>query len=175
MSVRLTVASAGYQAEFLAAVRRSRTLHRPWVNPPRTKEQFQLYLKSRQGPNCASYFVLSDEEDALVGVINVSEIVRGAFQSAYLGYYAFSPHHRRGYMREGLTAVVDLAFRGLGLHRIEANIQPQNRPSLALVNAIGFRKEGFSKRYLKISGRWRDHERWAVTREDWQELRKQRR
>lgn len=169
MPIRLTTASEAYQAEFLAAVRRSHKLHRPWVAPPRTKEQFKLYLSSRQGPSNASYFVLS-EESRLVGVINLNEIVRGNFQSAYLGYYAFRPHERCGYMRQGVTAVLDLAFRRLGLHRVEANIQPQNRASLALVTSVGFIREGFSSRYLKIAGRWRDHERWALTREAWAEL-----
>ncbi len=70
-------------------------------------------------------------------------------------------------MTEGLALVLRHAFRGLGLHRLEANIQPGNRQSRELVRRLGFRREGFSPRYLKIGGRWRDHERWAIVREAW--------
>ncbi|HKP57545.1 MAG TPA: GNAT family N-acetyltransferase [Polyangiales bacterium] len=169
MRVQITSASLDYEAVFLAAVRRSRELHGQWVSPPRSKADFRYYLSIKQGPNNASYFVLSPEDD-LVGVINLTEIVHGAFRNAYLGYYAFSPHHRHGFMRHGLREVVNRAFyrNGHALHRLEANIQPQNRASIGLVRSLGFRKEGFSPRYLKIRGRWRDHERWAITREDWQ-------
>ena len=100
-------------------------------------------------------------------MVNVSEIVRAALQSAYLGYYAFRPHTGQGFMTEGLALVVRHAFRRLGLHRLEANIQPENLASRRLVRRLGFRKEGFSPRYLKIAGRWRDHERWAIVRETW--------
>jgi len=92
----------------------------------------------------------------------VSEIVRGAFRSAYLGYYAFAPHDGHGLMAEGLALVIRDAFRRLRLHRVEANIQPGNKASLRLVRRLGFRREGYSPRYLKIAGRWRDHERWAL-------------
>ncbi len=102
-----------------------------------------------------------------MGVVNLNEIVRGAFHSAYLGYYGFTPHAGQGYMAEGLGLVLRHAFRRMGLHRLEANIQPGNRASRALVRGLGFRREGFSPRYLKIGGRWRDHERWAIVREAW--------
>ena len=105
--------------------------------------------------------------DELVGVINLNEIVRGPLQSAYLGYYAFAPHAGHGYMREGLTLVLRWAFGELRLHRVEANIQPLNDASLTLVRRLGFRREGLSPRYLKIAGRWRDHERWALLAEEW--------
>jgi ribosomal-protein-alanine N-acetyltransferase len=166
MRVQITSASLEYEAQFLAAVRRSRELHRPWVSPPRSKADFRHYLSIKQSGNSASYFVLS-AADELVGVINLTEMVHGAFRNAYLGYYAFSPHQRRGYMAQGLRSVIQSAFQRHGLHRLEANIQPQNRASIALVRSLGFRNEGFSPRYLKIRGRWRDHERWAITREDW--------
>ena len=108
---------------------------------------------------CAGAQVLSEE---IVGVVNISNTVMGAFRSAYLGYYAFAGFSRQGLMREGLRAVVKHAFGTLKLHRLEANIQPTNIASIALVRSVGFKLEGYSPRYLKIFGRWRDHERWAI-------------
>jgi ribosomal-protein-alanine N-acetyltransferase len=70
-------------------------------------------------------------------------------------------------MSEAVRLVVDHGFRKLKLHRLEANIQPANTDSIALVKRLGFKREGYSPRYLKIGGRWQDHERWAVLREDW--------
>ncbi len=70
-------------------------------------------------------------------------------------------------MSEGLELVLARAFEELALHRLEANIQPGNQPSLSLVQRAGFVREGFSERYLKIGGRWRDHERWAIRSEQW--------
>jgi len=102
-----------------------------------------------------------------VGAINVNEIVHGSFRSAYLGYYAFIPHAGQGYMSEALALTLCWVFRELHLHRVEANIQPSNQASRALVRRFGFRREGFSRRYLKVAGRWRDHERWALLAEDW--------
>ena len=100
--------------------------------------------------------------NALVGYAEITNIVHCVFLSGYLGYYAFSGHERQGYMSEGLRLLARLAFSQLGLHRLEANIQPENTASIALVRSCGFRKEGYSPRYLKIRGRWRDHERWAL-------------
>lgn len=102
-----------------------------------------------------------------MGVINVNEIIRGSYRGAFLGYYGFRPHAGHGYMSEGLGLVLRRAFGELQLHRVEANIQPDNAASLALVRRLGFRREGFSPRYLKIAGRWRDHERWALLAEEW--------
>jgi ribosomal-protein-alanine N-acetyltransferase len=93
--------------------------------------------------------------------------VRGAFESAYLGYYAFAPHAGRGYITEALALALDRAFGELGLHRVEVNVQPGNRRSLALVERLGFAREGYSKRYVRVAGRWRDHVRFAMLREDW--------
>jgi len=151
---------------FLKAVRRSQSLHGSWVSPPSTSAAYARYLQRLRQPNQVGYFVF-DNSDQLVGVINISEIVRGAFCSAYLGYFALAPHAKRGYMTAGLAAALDRAFKVLKLHRVEANIQPENIASVRLVKRLGFRREGHSPRYLKIAGRWRDHDRWALTAEEW--------
>ena len=163
--VRLSRPSARDAAEFLTAVRRSRRLHNRWVSAPATAAAYRKYLARSRRPTQAAYLIRLRASSELVGVVNLSEIVRGNFHSAYLGYYAFAPHHGHGLMAEGLRLVMDDAFRRLRLHRLEANIQPGNRASRALVRGLGFRREGYSPRYLKIAGRWRDHERWAITRD----------
>jgi ribosomal-protein-alanine N-acetyltransferase len=150
------------EREFIAASRRSRALHRPWVLPPATPAAFRAYLARMAEPGNRAFAVRRRDTDALVGVIAVTNIVLRLFRSAYLGYYAFVGHERQGLMREGLDAVVRSAFGSMKLHRLEAAIQPGNRSSIALVKACGFAKEGYSPRYLKIGGRWRDHERWAI-------------
>jgi ribosomal-protein-alanine N-acetyltransferase len=155
------------QEEFLACVRRSRRIHRPWVSPPDTAARFRRYLAHVRGPAQATYFVFLARTGELAGVVNVSEIVRGNFRSAYLGYYAFFPHEGSGAMAAGLRLVISTAFRKLKLHRLEANIQPANHRSIALARRLGFRKEGVSPSYLKIGGRWRDHERWAILADEW--------
>jgi ribosomal-protein-alanine N-acetyltransferase len=165
MCVYLETPAPRHELDFLAAVVRSRRLHGAWVTAPSSSAEYRLYLKERQGPRHVKFFVC-DELGQLCGVINLSEIVRGSFQSAYLGYYALSPHAGKGYMSAGLELVIQRAFGELELHRLEANIQPRNRRSIELVARAGFRYEGQSPRYLKIGGRWRDHERWAITLED---------
>ena len=162
-------------APFLAAVKASRRLHGAWVQPPSTPARYAAFVR-RYGAAAArdsssathvGFVVCRCEDDALVGVFNLGEIVRGLFKSAYLGYYAFAPHTGEGYMAEGLELVLRVAFRRLKLHRVEANVQPSNKPSVAVLKRNGFAKEGLSRRYLKINGRWRDHERWAILKEDW--------
>lgn len=160
--VRLEKPSAKRQESFLAAVRRSQKLHHPWVSPPSTPAAYRAYLRRIRKADSAGYFLCLRGCDELVGVVNISEIVRGAFRSGYLGYYVFAPHQRQGLMTEGLSLVLEDAFRRRGLHRLEANVQPGNEASIRLASRLGFRREGFSPRYLKIGSRWRDHERWAI-------------
>lgn len=106
-------------------------------------------------------------DDAILGAVEVSQIVLGAFRSAYLGYQLGAPYVRQGYMSEALALVLAYGFGPLGLHRLEANVRPENAASIALVRRLGFTREGYSRRYLKVGGRWRDHERWAILAEDW--------
>lgn len=155
-------------AELVSANLASLDLHEPWVSPCRDILSFQGYLSRCDGERSMGFIARESESQRIVGVINLSEIVRGFFQSTYMGYYAMAGMNGRGLMSEAVGLVVTHAFTELGLHRVEANIQPGNAPSRALVQRLGFRQEGFSPRYLKINGEWRDHERWAVLSEDWQ-------
>jgi ribosomal-protein-alanine N-acetyltransferase len=155
MFAYLEVPSPKHEHDFLGAVVRSRRLHGSWVTAPSSSAEYRLYLKERQGPRFFKYFVC-DDVGQICGVINLSEVVRGSFQSAYLGYYALAPHAGKGLMSAGLSLVLDRAFGELALHRLEANIQPRNLRSIELVRNAGFRHEGLSPRYLKIAGRWRE-------------------
>lgn len=149
-------------AEFVAAARASRRLHASWVSPPQDLATFVARIDRLQPPGNYLFAVRRCDTGALAGCVEITNIVRGLFLSAFLGYYAFEGHARQGFMTDGLRRVSRYAFRELGLHRLEANIQPENAASIALVRACGFTKEGYSPKYLKIRGRWRDHERWAL-------------
>jgi [ribosomal protein S5]-alanine N-acetyltransferase len=150
------------RSEFLALMQQSKALHEPWIQPPLSSLAFHNYLARTQREDHEGLLVCNRADEAIVGVININNIVRGSFLSASLGYYAGAPFAGRGYMREGLKLVLRYAFRDLGLHRLEANIQPDNHRSIALVKAAGFFYEGVSSGFLFIDGQWRDHERWTA-------------
>jgi GrpB-like predicted nucleotidyltransferase (UPF0157 family)/predicted acetyltransferase len=149
---------------FITAMQRSQALHHPWVKAPLSREEFDEYFQRYQQPNQKSFLVC--QANNIIGVINVSEIVRGSFQSAYLGFYAVADYAAKGSMSVGLKLVLENVFKEMGLHRLEANIQPENTRSIQLIKKNGFRYEGFSPRYLKINNEWRGHEHWAMTVED---------
>jgi ribosomal-protein-alanine N-acetyltransferase len=153
--------------EFIELMRASRAFHRPWATAPTDEQSFSAYLADASRADFEAMLVCRREDLAILGFFNLSQIARGSLQSAYLGYAVGRPFAHQGYMREGMELVLRTAFTTLRLHRIEANIQPGNRASIALARGSGFRREGFSPRYLKIAGRWRDHERWAILAEDW--------
>jgi [ribosomal protein S5]-alanine N-acetyltransferase len=166
-AVSLSAPSAADAEEFIAAAQASSSLQHPWVSAPDSAERYLAFLSRAAREEQASYLIRHAECGALVGYVNINNIVRGAFRSGHLGYAAFASHAGHGLMTSGLRAVVNDAFASLGLHRLEANIQPDNLGSLRLVQRLGFRREGFSPRYLMVDGEWRDHERWAVLAEDW--------
>ena len=151
--------------EFLALTRASEAFHQPWVDLPKSRERYEEYLASRLTEWYDGFFICDAQTHQIVGVINLNVITRGALQSAYLGYWIGESFARKGYMTEGIKLVTQYAFTELGLHRVEANIQPGNLASIALVRKCGFQKEGFSPKYLRVFGEWRDHERWALLAE----------
>jgi ribosomal-protein-alanine N-acetyltransferase len=158
--------------EFLALNRASTRLHRGLVSTPTQPQQFAALLKRCRRADFACFLICRVEDGAIVGSINLSQIFRGGFQNAYMGYYIGAEYAGQGYMTEALQLMLRYAFEHLKLHRIEANIQPENVASIALVRRAGFVREGYSERYLKICGRWRDHERWAIIAEVWKSGRK---
>jgi ribosomal-protein-alanine N-acetyltransferase len=158
--------------EFIALNRASTRFHRGLVSPPTEPEQFVSFLKRCRRVDCACFLVCRVDDGAIVGSINLSQIFRGGFQNAYMGYYVGAEYAGQGYMTEAIQLMLRYAFEHLKLHRLEANIQPENIASIALARRAGFVREGYSERYLKICGRWRDHERWAIVAEVWKSTRK---
>ena len=164
--------------EFLALRRASRDLHAPWEPLPQgdppvqpvSTEAFDRFLASSDTPTTQRHLVCRFTDHAMVGYFGLSQIFRGAFCSCYVGYWTGAPFVRQGYATEGMALTLVRAFTQLGLHRVEANIVPDNAPSLSVARRCGLRREGYSPRYLKIAGEWRDHERWAITVEDWQHI-----
>jgi ribosomal-protein-alanine N-acetyltransferase len=153
--------------EFLALAAASRTFHKPWVEPPGERHAFAALIRRNRGNDFEMLLVVRRSDDAIVGAVDFSQIQHGTLRSAFLGFYALGEHAGRGYMTAGVALALRHAFTELGLHRVEANVQPLNERSKALLRRLGFRQEGFSPRYLKIGGRWRDHERWAILAEEW--------
>lgn len=160
---KLIAASAARQAELAEALEVSREPHKPWMYHGNAEAYFHRLNKGRT----IGFFVIDTTDDALACVINLNEPVGGGFASAYLGYFTVATKMRCGLMKEGLAQVLDYAFFCLNFHRMEANIQPANIASAELVKSLGFRLEGFSPKYLKIGGEWRDHDRYAILAEEW--------
>lgn len=160
------------EAPFLALVQASAAFHHPWVVAPNTPVAFHAYVaRAAQDhdlfPGHVCRLICRATDGALVGAANLNNVVWGGLRCASLGYYAFAPYEGRGYVRAGVAQLLTHGFHRTGLHRVEAAVQPGNTRSRALLVALGFRHEGDSPRYLKLGGRWRDHERWAITADEW--------
>lgn len=117
-------------------------------------------------PTGQRHLICLADTGAIIGMCNLSQIFRGPFDNAIMGYWRSPDHGGRGLMTEALTLVLRRAFDQLRLHRVEANVMPRNTPSKALLARCGFRYEGYSPNYLQIAGRWEGHDRYAITVED---------
>jgi len=150
------------EREFLRAARASRLSHHAWVKVPLTTSAFKRYVNEMRTAEDLAFIVRRHDTGSIVGVVELQDIFMGDFKNAYIIYYAFEGQQRQGLMRQAVTEVNQIAFSKLKLHRLEANIQPENKASKKLAKACGFRKEGYSPKFLKKGGRWCDHERWAL-------------
>lgn len=153
--------------EYMVLLKKSLRASR-WVGNPFTRKRpFADYIRPSKNGEYFRFFICRNEDRRIAGSIGLFLIERKSLQSGTTGYMVGAPYVRRGYATEALKLILRFAFRTLKLHRIEANIQPGNVASIALVKRAGFKREGYSPRYLKIRGQWCDHERWAILVEDW--------
>jgi ribosomal-protein-alanine N-acetyltransferase len=162
--VRIAPLEAADAEQIIQANLDSRSYHHPWVSPCVNMAGFVAWM-ARQNETNRSFVAREASSGGVVGVVNVSQIYLGNFCSAYLGFYGIAAHAGQGLMTEALSLAIDHAFDVIGLHRLEANVQPENTRSLSLIRRLGFAREGFSRDYLRIDGAWRDHERWALLNE----------
>jgi [ribosomal protein S5]-alanine N-acetyltransferase len=163
--VHLRLLAPEDEREYLLRFRASKRLHRPWSHPPTTSAAFRELVSDGSGAD-ARLVICRNDDGAIVGYFGLGQIFYGHFRNAYLGYYAFVPHAGTGAMRAAMRHVFRFSFGELGLHRLQANVQPGNARSIELLRATGWREEGFARRYLKIGGRWRDHIMFAILAED---------
>lgn len=159
-------------AEFVARALASRGRLHPWVHPAEEVPDYRSWLAQGRRADAEQFLVCRRDDDTLAGFVTLDTIVLGTLQSAAIGWAAFDPNAGRGHLTDGVEMVLEVAFTQLRLHRIEANIQPGNHRSRSLAIRCGFQLEGFSPRYLRIDGQWRDHERWAVIVDDWRARRR---
>lgn len=141
-----------------------------WAYDALTRGAFRRRLKMykaemRQGVTY-SFLIFRRVDDVLLGGITLSNLRRGVAQSATLGYWIGSPHGNQGYMTDSLAAILEFAFSRIGLHRVEAACLPANEASRRLLLRSGFREEGYAREYLRISGRWQDHQLFAILRDN---------
>lgn len=161
-NLKLTRVTRADLDELLHANRESREYHGRWVQPFTTAAGFEEWYAAQITGASVGLLARDRESGQIVGVTNLSQIVYKGFQNAYLSYWGMVSFAGTGRMSQAVELTTRYAFEELGLHRIEANIQPENMRSIALVQRLGFRKEGFSPKYLQIAGVWCDHERWAL-------------
>ena len=144
---------------------RSRAFLQPWeptwpsddLTRAGFRRRLDAYARERGTGAAYRFFVLREEDEALVGGLSLSNIRRGVAQTATLGYWAGEPYAGRGYTTAAVRAAVRFAFKTLGLHRIEAACVPENDRSRRVLEKAGFEQEGRAREYLKINGVWRDH------------------
>lgn len=169
-TVGLSTLVAEDEKMFLELTGASMDFHGPWIQPPITSADFLGLLNRMEDQNFKAFSVWKMQPRTLTGMIHLSQIIHGFFQNAFLSYWIGKSYEGRGWMSEAMRLALHCAFEDLYLHRLEANIQPGNLSSIALVKRLGFVKEGFSEKYLKVDGEWKDHERWAIHREIWPDL-----
>jgi [ribosomal protein S5]-alanine N-acetyltransferase len=141
-----------------------------WPPDALTRESFRRRLR-RYGIDWRedggySFFIFRQDDNAFIGGVTLGNVRRGVAQSGTLGYWIGQPYARRGYMTDALRAVVAFSFEALELHRLEAACLPTNTASRRVLCKIGFKEEGYARKYLRINGEWSDHLLFALIGSD---------
>jgi ribosomal-protein-alanine N-acetyltransferase len=164
--------------ELRRALRKNAAHLAPWVprpmpggDPTSITAVSKMILNQRRAWRHGTQYVFSifarEPEAPIVGKIALNQVVRGAMQSAYLGYWIDGERQGRGLMTEAVKATIDFALGSLRLHRVQINIMPRNTASRRIVEKLGIRSEGMALKYLEIAGSWEDHVMYAVTADEW--------
>ncbi|MGG3623491.1 GNAT family protein [Bacillus gobiensis] len=128
--------------------------------------RIQSIVKNRELEQEYSFGIYIIGSEELIGKVTLSEVVRGAIQGCFIGYYLDKQHNGKGYMTEAVRLTVHYAFNDLNLHRIEAGVMPHNQGSMKVLEKAGFHKEGIAKKNVKINGKWEDHQILAIVNEN---------
>ncbi len=142
----------------------------PWEPRQKMKserERWESFFNTSDTEDRKRFLICLNADGRIVGYVGLNDIRHGAMMGCAAGYWIAKPYTRKGYMTEALGLAIRHAFRALGLHRVEAGVQPHNKASLGVVRKVGMRNEGTALRFLQIDGKWCDHERWAITIEEW--------
>lgn len=157
--------------EWLTAWEPVKLSHHP--DPETNREVFAARCGARDRERLAGsqYAFGIFVDGAFAGEINLNNVVRGAFQSATIGYWIDKARAGRSFMSEAVVVLSQFAFEELGLHRLEVCIIPRNANSRRVMEKLHLREEGIAERFLEINGVWEDHVRYGFTREEWEERR----
>ncbi|MED1740143.1 GNAT family protein [Bacillus swezeyi] len=126
------------------------------------KKRLQRFYENMQNDEDYYCGIFHQADDALIGTINLFQILRGSLQSAFIGYFLDEKHNGKGYTTEAAKLMVEYAFEDLKLHRVEAGVMPRNIASIRVLEKAGFHKEGIARKNVKINGKWEDHQLLAV-------------
>ncbi len=125
-------------------------------------ERIKAFAENRNQDSGYNFGIFKNDNDQLVGTINLFQVVRGSIQAAFIGYFLDEAHNGKGYTTEAVQLLVKYAFDTLKLHRIEAGVMPSNIGSIRVLEKSGFHKEGIARKNVKINGQWEDHQVLAI-------------
>jgi [ribosomal protein S5]-alanine N-acetyltransferase len=130
------------------------------------RARLSAYARELELGEAYPFFIFRRADDALLGAVRLFHVRRGVAQTGSIGYWIGQPYLRQGHMADAVETLIRFAFKGLGLHRLEAACMPENHASAALLQKCGFSEEGYAPAYLKINGGWRDHRLFGMVAPD---------